>query len=155
MNLLARADRFACQLSAPVRDYFIGVRVGARARAGLKNVEREMVVEFSLSDFLGCLRDQGRALCVQQSEIMVSLRGSPFDQAERANEWPRKSVATHRKIHHGAVRGGTVKRIRGHGHLAHRIFFDSRRFFRHAERSAPTPANRERLFDFVDTRPSP
>ena len=48
-----------------------------------------------------------------------------------------------------------MESIRGHGHLAHRIFFDSRRFFRHAERSAPTPARRERLFDFVEVRPAP
>src|SRR5207247_4559270 len=51
------------------------------------------------------------------------------------------------------MRGRAVKSIRGHGHLAHRIFFDSRRFFRHAERSAPTPANRERLFRCVEMRP--
>src|SRR5262249_30855794 len=51
------------------------------------------------------------------------------------------------------MRGRAVESIRGHGHLAHRIFFDSRWFFRHAERSAPTPARRERLF--LDVGPPP
>src|SRR6266480_6394884 len=46
VNVLARPDWFAGKLCRPVCDYFVRVCVRARARAGLKNVEREMVVEF-------------------------------------------------------------------------------------------------------------
>jgi hypothetical protein len=63
-----------------------------------------------------------------------------------------KSVAAYRKVQNRTMRGCAVESIRGHGHLAHRILFDSRPFFRHAERSAPTPARRERLFG-LDMRP--
>src|SRR5439155_9563998 len=40
MNVLARSNRFARKLRAPVGDDFVRVRVRARAGAGLKNVER-------------------------------------------------------------------------------------------------------------------
>ena len=63
--MLARADWFACKLSAPVRDDFVRVGVCACAGAGLKNIERKMVVELSLRDFFGCLHDQRCTLSVQ------------------------------------------------------------------------------------------
>jgi hypothetical protein len=48
----------------PVRDHFIRVGVGARARSGLKNVQRKMVVELSFGDFLGRLCDRRCAVGV-------------------------------------------------------------------------------------------
>ena len=39
-----------------------------------------MVVEFSFCDFFGCLRDQCRALGVEQSQIMIRLGSCPLDQ---------------------------------------------------------------------------
>ena len=147
MNMLVRPDRFACKLRAPVRDYFVRVRVCARSGAGLKNVERKMVVEFSLGNFLRCLHNESGALCVEQAQVMIGLRGRPFDQAQRANERPREPIAAHRKIQHRAVGGRAMERIRWQGHLAHRIFFCPRRLLGHAERSAPTPASLEKLLD--------
>ena len=65
VHQLARADLFAGQLRATVGDHFVCVRVGARARTGLENVERKMVVQFALDHFFGCLHDQGGALGVE------------------------------------------------------------------------------------------
>ena len=146
VNVLAGSNRFALELSTAVCDHFIGVRVRAGSRAGLKNIERKMIVEFSLRDFLGRLHDQSRALCIQQTKIVIGLCGRPFDQPQRANKRPRKPVAAHRKIEYRAMRGGAMQRMRRKRHLAHRIFFDPSRLFRHAERSAPTPASRETFF---------
>src|ERR1700736_4266096 len=42
MDELARADRFARQLRATIRDHFVRLCVRARAGTGLENVEREM-----------------------------------------------------------------------------------------------------------------
>ena len=97
-----------------------------------------MVVEFSLSDFLRGLYDQRRALCIEQAEIVIRLRGRPFNQAQSANEWSRKPMAANRKIEHRAVCRGAMKRMRRKRHLAHRIFFDPPRLLRHADPSAPT-----------------
>ena len=61
VNRLARADRFAGQLRAAIGDHFVGVRVRARAGTGLKNVEREMLVELALHHFLRRLDDERAA----------------------------------------------------------------------------------------------
>ena len=90
MNGLARADRFAGELAAAVRDHFVRVRVRARAGTGLENVEREMFVELALDHFFRRLDDERAAMGVEQTEIVIRLRRGPFDQTERANERPRE-----------------------------------------------------------------
>ena len=81
-----RADWFTGELAATIRDYFVRVGVGARAGAGLENVEREMFVEFSFDHFFGRLHDEGGTMRIEQTEIVIRLRRGPFDQTERANE---------------------------------------------------------------------
>src|SRR5947207_10323716 len=112
MNMLARPDRFACKLRASVGDHFVGVRVCARSRAGLKNVERKMVVEFSFHNLLGCRHNQRRALGIEQTEIMIDLRSRPVDQTQRADERSGKSITAYREIEHRAVSGRAMERIR-------------------------------------------
>ena len=90
VNRILRADRFAGELAATIRDDFVRVRVRARAGTGLENVERKMFVEFSLDHFFRRLHDEGGAMRVEQTEIVIRLRGGPFDQTERANERPAK-----------------------------------------------------------------
>jgi len=79
MHRIVRADGLACQLRGPICDYFIGIGICTRARAGLKNVERKMFIEFSIGNFFGGLHDQRRALGVEQTKIVVRLRGRPLD----------------------------------------------------------------------------
>ncbi len=93
MNRLARSDRFARQLGATIGDHLVGVHVRAGARAGLENIERKMLVELSFDHFLGRLHDERAALGIEQTEIVVGLGRGPFDQTERANEWPGEPVA--------------------------------------------------------------
>src|SRR6516162_8159543 len=112
-----------------------------------------MVIEFSFGDFFCGLCDRCRWPGVEQTQVLVRLCRGPFNQTHSANEWPRKSVAAYRKVQNRTMRGRTVESIRGHGHLAHRILFDSVRFIGHAERSAPTLARRER--PFFGVRPLP
>ena len=121
MNRLARADRFPGELAAAIRDHLVRVRVRARARAGLENIEREMLVELALDDFLRGLHDERAALGIEQPEIVVRLRGGPFDQTKRADERPRKTLAADRKIQDGALGRSAVERGLRHRHLAHGI----------------------------------
>ena len=123
MDALLRIVLLARQLPAAIRDHFVHVHVRARARTGLENVEREMLVQLALDDFLGRLHDEGGTMGVEQAEIVIGLRGGPFQKAERANKGPRKAVTAHRKIEHGPLRRGAVKRGRRDGHLAHRVLF--------------------------------
>ena len=133
MNRIARADRFARQLAATVRDHLVRVRVRARAGTGLENIEREMLVELAFHHFFRGLDDEGAPMGIEQSKIRVRLRGGPFDQTQRANERPRKSISADRKIKDRALGGSAVERGFRDGHFAHRILFDSGRPGRHAE----------------------
>ena len=127
------ADLFAGELAATVRDHFVRVCVCARAGTGLENVEREMFVELSFRDFFGRLDDERRAVMIEQAEIRVRLRRRPFDQAECANEWSRKTLAANRKIQNRALRRSTVERGLRHGHFAHRVLFHASGSGLHAE----------------------
>ena len=78
VHRLLRADRFAFELAAPIRDDLVRVRIGTRARSRLENIEREMLVELALCHFLRGLDDERAALGVEQTEIVISLRCRPF-----------------------------------------------------------------------------
>src|SRR5437879_3541000 len=105
----ARTDRFSGQLRATVGDHFVCVRVRARPRAGLKNVEREMFVQLALDYFFSGLDNERGAIGIEQSEIMIRLSGGPFDQPKGPNERAGKTIPADWKIEHGALRGSAVK----------------------------------------------
>ena len=134
MHRLFGADRFAGELAGAVRDYFIRVGVGARARTGLENIERKMLVELPFHHLLRRLDDEGGAMRIEQAEIGVSLGSGPFNQAESADKGARKSITADRKIQDRALRGSAIERGCRHGHFAHGILLDSGRSGRHAER---------------------
>src|SRR5262245_41109766 len=98
MHEFPRPNRFACELGAPIGDDFISVGVCARTRTGLENVQRKMIVEFSFNNVFSRLDDQRGTLRIKQAEIVICLRGSPFDQAKSANKRARKPVTAYRKI---------------------------------------------------------
>ncbi len=91
-----------------------------------------MFIQLSIDNFLRGLHNQSAALGVEQTEIMIGLRGRPFDHTERANEWPGESITANRKIEHGALGRGAVERGFRDRHLAHRIFFHARPTAGHA-----------------------
>ena len=144
VNRIARADRFAGQLAAAVRDHFVRVRVRARAGTGLENVERKMFVELALGHFFRGLHDERAALRIEQTKIVIGLRGRPFDQTERANERPRKTLAADREIQDRALRRSAVERGFRDGHFAHRILFHAGLAGTHAVRWTVIFAGRRR-----------
>ena len=108
MDRVARTDRFAGQLRATIRDHFVGVGVGARAGAGLKNIEREMRIELSFDHFFRGLNNERRPVGIEQPEIVIGLRRRPFDQPQRPNERPGKTITADRKIQNRSLSGGAV-----------------------------------------------
>ena len=133
VDRIFRADRFAGELAGAVRDYFIRVRVRARAGTGLENVEREMLVQFAFYDFFRRLNDERAPMGIEQPQIGVRLRGGPFYQAQGANEGSRKAIPANRKIKDRPLGGSAVERGFRDGHFAHRILFGTGRPGRHAE----------------------
>src|ERR1700686_77955 len=133
MDWILRANRFFGELAGTVRDDFVRVRVRARARTSLENIEWKMLVEFALEHFFRGLDDVGATVRVEQTEVGVRLGCSPLDQTERANERARKTLAADGKIQDGPLGGCAIEGRGGNGHLAHRILLDSGRPGRHAE----------------------
>src|SRR6185369_11483264 len=72
MNEIA-ASRSAKEFGGPIRDHLIGIHVGGGSGAGLKDVDRKVVVEPAVNDFLS-RRDNG--LCqfgIEKAEVLVDL----------------------------------------------------------------------------------
>ena len=85
-----------------------------------------MFIEFAFCHFFRGLHDEGGAVGVEQPEIMVGLGRAPFDQTQRANERPAETITADGKIYNRALSRCAMKCVLGHGHFAHRIFFDAR-----------------------------
>src|SRR5207237_1523775 len=98
VNWIARTDRLARQLRATIGDHLIRVRVGTGARPSLKNVDREMLVQFALDHLFRRLNDEGGPAGVEWTKIVIGLGGAPFDQDELAKEGGGELITTKREI---------------------------------------------------------
>ena len=77
---------------ARLRDDLVGVHVRARARAGLENVEHEMVVEPAVDDLAGGLLDQRRRACGSSlpSRLLASAAACLISPRARMNRRPKR-----------------------------------------------------------------
>ena len=74
-------------------DHLVGVHVRARARAGLEDVDRELVVVVAVGDRVAGGGDPLGLLGVQQPELGVRARGGGLDPAEPARDGNRDRLA--------------------------------------------------------------
>ena len=111
------------------RDHLVRVHVRARARAGLEDVDRELLEVPALRDLARRGRDGRGARRVELAELAVHLRGDLLDQAERAEEARGHAQAAEREVQHRALRLRAEQRVRRHLHLAQAVVL-------HATRSA-------------------
>jgi hypothetical protein len=111
------------QLDGPVGDDLVGVHVGARPRAGLKDVEDEVPVEFAGDDFLGRFHDRHGPFPVQQPQLQVDPGGALLDHPQGTQKGAGKAQAGDGKVFQGAGGLGAVQGRRGDGHGAHGIEF--------------------------------
>jgi hypothetical protein len=118
-----RADLAAQDLRRAVRDHLVRVHVGRGARAGLEDVDHELVVVLAVGDLAGRLLDRPAHLVVQLAEALVRFRRGELHQPDRPDETPAEAVAADREVQHGALRRRAVQCTRRNFHLPHRIAF--------------------------------
>ncbi len=79
-------------------DHLVRVHVRGRARAGLEDVDRELVVELARRDPGRGGRDPLRLVAVEQAEVGVRARGGALDAAEPARDRRRDRLAGDREV---------------------------------------------------------
>src|SRR6266849_6117939 len=86
MDGLLAAHFAAGNFDGAIGDDFVDVHVGLRAAAGLPDAKREVLVEFSVDDFIRGLGNEGGFVGGELAEILIDERGGFFEDAEGANE---------------------------------------------------------------------
>ena len=112
------------QLRRPVGDDLVGVHVGRGARAGLVDVDRELVVEGAGGHLDGGLGDGLRPLRVEEAEPLVDRRRRLLDRRQRPDHaalqpQPRDGEVVDRPL---GLRPPV--RLLGNGDLAHGVLLD-------------------------------
>ena len=107
-----------------IRDDFIRIHVGRRARSGLENIERKLFVPLAFGYFHRRLRDGLGHGAVEESEIAVHLAGEVFDHAQSPDEITGKTDSADLKIVQGPLRLRAPQGGLRDFHFAERIFFD-------------------------------
>ncbi len=82
----AVADFVAQQFRGAVGDHLVGVHIRGGARAGLEDIDRELVVVLAGDDLVCGVDDCTGGLRIEKVKIVVCLRGGLLDDAECANE---------------------------------------------------------------------
>src|SRR6202167_6464166 len=111
----------AGQFNGAVRNHLIDVHVGLRARTGLPNPKWELISECAVGHLSSGLLDQRRTLRIQFSEIVVHLRGSELEHAERTNDCRRHRFMSNRKVVETPLGLRAPVMIRWYLNRAHRI----------------------------------
>src|SRR5579872_4472031 len=108
-------------------DHLVGVGIGRRARASLKNVEDELVVEhtWGSGDLLGGLCNGVCLVGVEQTKVTVRDCRSVLDGAQCPDETAIEALAADRKVLDGALRGSAVIRAFWDLQATHRVVFDT------------------------------
>jgi hypothetical protein len=114
------------QLAGPARDHLVGVHVCRGARAGLEDVDDEVVVQAAIRHLPGGGPDVAGDPGIERAELGVRCRRRLLDDSQRPDEVPGKALAAHRKVQHGALRGRAPEGLGGHLHLAHGVALDPR-----------------------------
>src|SRR5581483_10013373 len=81
-------------------DHLVGVHVRGGARAGLEDVDRELVVELPGRDAVGGGGDPLRLVGVEEAELAVHARGGGLDASEPAGDGRRNRLAGDGKVAH-------------------------------------------------------
>ena len=115
----SRSERLIGELTGPVGDHLVDVRVRRRARPGLEDIDGELIAQAARDDLPCDLLDQAVFLRIQPPEFSIGCRASELDESKPANKRVGHRVSADWKVEHGALGGGAVQRAVGHGHFAH------------------------------------
>ncbi len=122
------------ELDGPIRDHFVGVHVARSARAGLKHIDRELLVELSIGHFTR-RGEQGLdprgiepilAGLGELAQVAIGNGGGVFHEAERMDQPRGQRPARDWKVFDGSLGGRSVVGSGRHGDIAHRVVFDAK-----------------------------
>ena len=103
MHLRLLAELAAERLVGEVRDHLVGVHVGLRAGAGLRNHQRELVVVAALHHRGGCVRDGIGEPRFEHAQVLIHQRRCLLHETERVDERDRHAFHTDAKVLGGAL----------------------------------------------------
>ena len=106
-------------------DYLIRVHVRGRARAGLEDIDRKLIVELACGNAVAGLRDALGLLFFEQPQFGVRFGCRLLDESHRPQEAAWEALSGDREVEHRALRRRPVQRVCGDLDLAHGIPFDA------------------------------
>ena len=121
-------QRRAQQLVGPVGDHLVGVHVPRGAAAGLKDVDRKVLVPAPLLHLSGRLCDGLGQLWGEGAQLGVDLGRGALDRAQRPDQGRRNALVRDAKILHSALCLRAPVGPGGKDHLAHGVRFCAKSF---------------------------
>ena len=104
VDVVVRMDLAAQFSGRQRRNDLVGVHVCAGARAGLEDIERELVVVAAVGDFVRGVFNGPGHVGLHQSQVVVHRRRRTLDEPERAQEGARETQAADGEVVDGALR---------------------------------------------------
>ena len=113
------------KLNGAIGDHLVRVHVGLRARTGLENYQRELVVPFAVNDFLRRANDQIHFLFGKLAEFAVGESAAFLQHAQGSDHLPSPAESLHAddEVQKGPLRLCAPQPMRWNFHLSHRILF--------------------------------
>src|SRR5471030_1328973 len=126
VDVIVGVHRLAEQSAGQGGDHFVGVHVGAGARASLEDIHREVLHKVAFEQPLRRV-DDGFALGLADLlELDVGPGGGSLCQDQRADELHRHRFAADREVIHRALGLRAIEGVFGDLKLAHAVTFDTR-----------------------------
>src|SRR5262249_1644413 len=114
-----------------MRDHLVGIHVRARARTGLKDIDRKLRIVAALSNLTSSLANGSGERGIELTEVLVGHGRGLLDEAESTNEGARHPQTAQSEILYGALGLCAPERIGRNSQLAHTVALDPD-FLRHA-----------------------
>ena len=118
---LRPAQAHRCQ----VGQHLVHVHVALGARAGLPNRQRKLAVVLTRTHLVGGLDDGVYLGRIQQAECFIDHGGGAFRQRQGMQEFGGHALGGNREIQQGALGLRAPMSLGRHGHIAHRVVFDT------------------------------
>ncbi len=126
VHMIVRMHRHPERTGRKRRDHLVGVHVAAGAGAGLKHIDRELIVVAALGDFQRRGLHRERHRLGQIAQLVVGGRGGMLDEPQRAYEGARHLEAARRKILNRPLGLCAPEGGRRHVERAHTVVLDAR-----------------------------
>lgn len=111
----------AGDLSGALDNDLVGIGVGRCARAGLKNIDGELVRMFAVGDFASGELDEATFIGGEFAEVLVGAGSGDFYEGEAVDKTRGQWVSADGEIEDRALRGSAPEGVVGDLHFAHGI----------------------------------